>query len=100
VISSSGFVRDKASTQTRKETADINHLGLCRRRTCELLHVTRSSTYHEPKPMTIRKEGERRMGKIDRIHLAHPENGARKVARKLTRAGLSTSRSVAGRLMR
>jgi putative transposase len=50
--------------------------------------------------MTICKADERRMGKIDRIHLAHPEYGARKVARELTEAEMPTSRSVARRLMR
>ena len=84
----------------RREAAVSARSGLCRRRTCELLHVIRSSTYREPQPRTIHEADERRMAKIDRIHLAHPEYGARKVARELTKAEMPTTSSAAGRLMR
>ena len=84
----------------RREAATATHEGLTRKHVCELLEVVRSSTYREPQPRAVHEADERRMGKIDRIHLAHPEYGARKVARELTKAEMPTSRSVAIRLMR
>jgi transposase len=58
------FCVDQGLELDSQEAVVTDHPGLCRRRTCELLHVIRSSTYHEPKPMTLRKED-------GRLHLAH-----------------------------
>jgi hypothetical protein len=70
----------------RREVAVSTRSGLCRKRVCELLEVPRSSSYREPQPRTIHEADEQRMVEIDRIHLAHPEYGARKIARELTKA--------------
>ena len=67
--------------------------------------VARATLYYKPKekkcPLRkMDKEGiEKRMAEIDRIHTALPAQGARKMARDLTKMGLSTSRYEATRLM-
>ena len=86
-----------------KPEEDEYDISITRR--CELLGICRSTLYYKPKKekCPLRKmdrEGiEKRMAQIDKIHTALPAQGARKMAKDLTGAGLPTSRHEATKLM-
>ena len=67
-------------------------------RQCELLGVSRSSQYYEP-----RGEGAANlalMRRLDELHLEHPFQGSRQMARHLRREGIIAGRHRVRRLMR
>jgi putative transposase len=64
---------------------------------CRLLMVPRSSYYYEstgesPENLAL-------MERIDRLYLAHPENGSRMMVKVLARQGISVNRKRVQRLM-
>ena len=65
---------------------------------CRLLSVSRSSYYHE----RASESGENLalMEAIDRLYLAHPENGSRMMVKVLRRQGVEVNRKRVQRLMR
>lgn len=67
-------------------------------RQCQLVHVSRSSVYYVPKPITAEELELRR--KIDEIYLEHPFMGSRQIVRTLARQGLTVNRKRVQRLMR
>ena len=75
------------------------------KRKCELMGVARSSFYYKSSKTTklrcslSAEDRETRMKVIDRLHTALPAQGARKMARDLTKLDLPTSRYMAAVLM-
>ena len=67
-------------------------------RQCELLDLSRSSLYYQPKPVSAADLS--LMRRIDELHLAHPFLGARRLARMLQREGFEVGRCHVGTLMR
>ncbi len=66
---------------------------------CQLLDLARSSYYYKSQ----RHESEENlalMAEIDRLYLAHPENGSRMMVRVLRRRGHKVNRKRVQRLMR
>jgi putative transposase len=59
-------------------------------RQCELLELSRSSVYYEPRPVSAADLA--LMRQLDELHLAHPFLGARKLATMLKREGLAVGR--------
>jgi putative transposase len=95
-------VTSTATTQEKCQAArDSRPDRLTRKRASELLGVSRSSTYYEPKKTeeTTPEEDERLMAEIDRMHLESPAYGARKIARALNQEGYEVSRWHVRRLM-
>ena len=73
-----------ASASLRREAASAERPeGLTRRRACELLDVSRSTSHGRPRAPEAGSwdEGDETARAIDEEHLAHPEYGARKLAR-------------------
>ena len=66
------------------------------RRQCELLGVTRSTVYYEPKPEDeeARQRKEAIMGRIDYWHTMMPFLGTRKIAAKLRDEGYEVGRKL------
>lgn len=68
------------------------------RRQCELLGVSRSGLYYQPKPTDPEELG--LMRRIDELHLKFPFYGSRKLARELKTEGRDVNRKRVQRLMR
>ena len=71
------------------------------RRQCELLHVTRSIVYSEPKkpdPKVVELR-ETLMKEIDAIHTKEPALGQRKILKQLRKDGYTVGRKLVRRLM-
>jgi putative transposase len=64
---------------------------------CRLLGVPRSTYYYERTGES--EENLALMERIDRLYLAHPENGSRMMVRVLARAGITVNRKRVQRLM-
>lgn len=71
---------------------------LSRARRCELLGISRSSSYYQPQP--VAKEDLLLMQLIDRIHMDKPFLGSRRIVDALTEQGYETGRKHVRRLMR
>ena len=67
-------------------------------RQCQLLGLPRSTYYHRPRPTP--PDDLALMGKIDKVHTAHPYFGSRQMARFLRREGYAVNRKRIQRLMR
>jgi putative transposase len=67
-------------------------------RQCELLELSRSSVYYEPRPVSAADLT--MMRRLDELHLAHPFLGARKLAAMLKREGLAVGRRHVRTLLR
>lgn len=67
-------------------------------RQCELLELSRSSVYYEPRPVSAADLA--LMRRLDELHLAHPFLGARKLATMLKRQGLAVGRRHVRTLLR
>ncbi len=67
-------------------------------RQCELLELSRSSTYYTPR--TVSESDLTLMRRLDKLHLAHPFLGARKLARRLGDEGHRIGRRHVRTLMR
>jgi putative transposase len=67
-------------------------------RQCELLELSRSSVYYEPRPVSAADLA--LMRRLDELHLAHPFLGARKLATMLKREGLAVGRRHVRTLLR
>ena len=67
-------------------------------RQCELLELSRSSVYYEPRPVSAADLV--LMRRLDELHLAHPFLGARKLATMLKRQGLAVGRRHVRTLLR
>jgi putative transposase len=67
-------------------------------RQCELLELSRSSVYYEPRPVSAADLALMRC--LDELHLAHPFLGARKLATMLKREGLAVGRRHVRTLLR
>lgn len=67
-------------------------------RQCELLELSRSSVYYEPRPVSVADLA--LMRRLDELHLAHPFLGARKLATMLKGEGLAVGRRHVGTLLR
>ena len=65
---------------------------------CELLGVSRSWVYYEPRGVSAAEL--ELMRRLDELHLEHPFLGARKLAELLRRAGYAVGRRHVGTLMR
>ena len=64
---------------------------------CQLLGVPRSTYYYERTGES--EENLALMERIDRLYLAHPENGSRMMVKVLARAGITVNRKRVQRLM-
>jgi putative transposase len=83
----------------RKAMVEKDHSQLSVRRQCELLAINRNRLEAVASPGI--QAGEEEMAKkIDRLHLDHPELGARRISYWLSREGLAASRRQVRRLMR
>lgn len=87
-----------ASHEDRRGLVDPDHPELSIRRQCELLGVSRSSCYYEPRPE--RQENLDLMRRIDEICLNHPDYGSRRIAACLSSEGRPVNRKRVQRLMR
>ncbi len=67
-------------------------------RQCELLGLSRSSVYYQPKPMSAADLS--LMRRIDELHLAHPFLGSRRIAQMLKRQSIKVGRVHVATLMR
>jgi putative transposase len=67
-------------------------------RQCEIMGVSRSSYYYQPKP--ISQEDLELMRKIDELYLQNPSSGSRTISRQLERQGIIVNRKKVQRLMR
>jgi putative transposase len=67
-------------------------------RQCEIMGVSRSSYYYQPKP--ISQEDMELMRKIDELYLQNPSSGSRTISRQLERQGIIVNRKKVQRLMR
>jgi putative transposase len=67
-------------------------------RQCELLELSRSSVYYQPRPVSAADLAI--MRRLDELHLAHPFLGARKLATMLKREGLAVGRRHVTTLLR
>ena len=67
-------------------------------RQCELLQLSRSSVYYQPRPVSAADLALMRC--LDELHLAHPFLGARKLATMLKRQGLAVGRRHVRTLLR
>ena len=67
-------------------------------RQCELLGVSRSSQYYEPRGESAANLA--LMRRLDELHLEHPFHGSRQMVRHLRRAGVIAGRHRVRRLMR
>lgn len=65
---------------------------------CELLGLSRSSYYYQPK--ATNEEDLKHMGLIDKIHTAHPEYGRPRITFALRQEGYVVNEKRVGRLMR
>ena len=74
-----------------------NH-DLPRTRRCQLLEIHRSSTYYQPKPVSDADQAV--MRQIDRIHMAKPFLGSRRIVDKFADLGQVVNRKRVSRLMR
>jgi len=81
----------------RRAQIHVDH-ALSRTRRCELLGVARSTAYYQPQ--AISDEELALMRQIDKIHLAWPFYGSRRIAEDLTERGQSVNRKRVQRLMR
>jgi putative transposase len=81
----------------RRAQIHVDH-ALSRTRRCELLGVARSTAYYQPQ--AISDEDLALMRQIDKIHLAWPFYGSRRIAEDLTERGQSVNRKRVQRLMR
>ena len=82
----------------RKAMIVREHPELSLRRQCEVLSISRSSFYHEPKgesPSTLAL-----MRRIDELFLKYPFYGSRQMVRQLRREGVRIGRHRVRRLMR
>ena len=72
------------------------------RRQCELLGVTRSTVYHEPKPEDAEEQQHKEaiMGRIDYWHTTMPFLGMRKIAARLRDEGYPVGRKLVRSYMR
>ena len=70
--------------------------GLPLSRQCDLLGVSRSSQYYEPRGESA--ENLALMRRMDELHLAHPFYGSRQMARHLRREGVVAGRHRVRRL--
>jgi putative transposase len=86
------------SVARRHDSVDPDHPSLSVKRQCELLSVSRSGWYYQPKGVS--EENLALMKLIDRIYLAIPFYGARKIADCLKRQGHRVNRKRVQRLMR
>jgi putative transposase len=77
---------------------DPNHPSLSVKRQCELVSVSRSGWYYQPKGVS--EENLTLMKMIDRLYMARPFYGARKIAACLKSQGHTVNRKQVGRLMR
>ena len=73
-----------------------NH-QLPRTRRCELLDVPRSTSYYQPKPVS--GDDLALMERIDRIHMAQPFRGSRRIVDALADQGQLENRKRVRRLM-
>jgi putative transposase len=67
-------------------------------RQCEMMGVSRSSYYYQPKPINL--EEVELMRKIDELYLKNPSSGSRTLSRQLDRQGITANRKRVQRLMR
>jgi putative transposase len=67
-------------------------------RQCEVMDISRSSYYYQPKP--ISHEDLELMRKIDELYLHNPSSGSRTISRQLGRQGITANRKRVQRLMR
>ena len=95
-----GFFSARVGALSRSERAALVDRGcqLPLSRQCELLGVSRSSQYHEPRGESASNLA--LMRRMDELHLAHPFHGSRQMARHLRREGVVVGRHRVRRLMR
>lgn len=77
---------------------DPSHPQIPIARQCQLLNVSRSGYYYEPKPVS--EEEQWLMKKIDEIYTELPFYGSPKITRELQRQGLIVNHKAVERLMR
>lgn len=77
---------------------ESDHPRISTARQCRLLGLPRSTYYHRPQPTPA--EDLAWMRRIDEVYLAHPEFGARQMARWFRRQGYDVNRKRMQRLMR
>ncbi|MDL2322006.1 IS3 family transposase, partial [Desulfosarcina sp. OttesenSCG-928-B08] len=81
----------------RKTMIDRKH-ALPVKRQAQLVDISRSSVYYEPRPVSV---GDLElMRRIDALHLEHPFMGARMLRDQLNRAGFTVGRKHVGALMK
>ncbi len=71
---------------------------LPRTRQCQLLSIHRSGTYYHPKPVSDADQA--LMKQIDRIHIAKPFLGSRRIVDRFADLGQTVNRKRVSRLMR
>jgi putative transposase len=67
-------------------------------RQCEMVDISRSSYYYQPRPINL--EELELMRKIDELYLDNPSSGSRTISRQLGRQGIPANRKRVQRLMR
>jgi putative transposase len=67
-------------------------------RQCEMVDMSRSSYYYQPRPINL--EELELMRKIDELYLDNPSSGSRTISRQLGRQGIPVNRKRVQRLMR
>lgn len=67
-------------------------------RQCQVLHLSRSSVYYRPRPVS--QENVQLMRRLDELHLEYPFMGSRALRKQLKRGGCFVSRGRISRLMR
>lgn len=75
---------------------DLDSISILRQ--CELLSISRSRLYYEPRP--VKASELTLMHRIDELHTAHPFYGTRMMCAHLRREGLTINRKRVRRLMR
>ena len=82
----------------RKSLVELDNPKISKRRQCQLLGVSRSSLYYEPKGFS--EMDLRIMRAIDEQYLKTPFHGIRRMYHALKKQGFQVGRNKVGRLMR
>ena len=82
----------------RKAMIARDHPGLSLSRRCQVLAISRSSFYYEPKGESV--DNLALMRRIDELFMKYPFYGSRQMVRQLLREGIAVGRHRARRLMR
>ena len=82
----------------KRGIVERDHEDVSVRRQCKLLALTRSSLYSERRGLS--EEDQAILDEMDRIYLAFPYYGSRRMSRELRRRGYTVGRQKTRRLMR